>query len=190
MLCREAEQLLDAQRDGKLAEAATAMLQEHLNECQSCRTYQQHLRKLDTHLSTPSPRQPYITISTERIMMAVEQHRRISAQLEDIRAQQQSRITRLRVVGPTVAALTFFAIGCIPLLLLTLTIFQPDLLVRLLALPGDGIDILVVLAQVSQSEILQVARDNWLMSGIALVLVVMMGMWLLLMRPPRESQTR
>lgn len=188
MRCREAEKWLDAQPDGNLAGADKEKLQEHLNECQSCRAYQQRLQHLDTHITTPSPRQPYMTISTERIMMAVERQRRITAQLEDIRAQQQTRITRLRVVGPTVAALTFFAIGCVPLLALALAIFQPDLLVKLLALPGDGIDMLIVLAPYLQSEVLQVARDNWLMSGLALVLVVMMAMWLRLMRPPRETQ--
>ncbi len=121
-------------------------------------------------------------------MMAVERQRRITAQLEDIRTQQQCRVARLHVVGPTVAAIIFFTMGCIPLLVLLLALFQPDLLVRLLSLPGDGLDTLILVAQYLQSELLLVTRDNWLMTGMALVFVLLLGMWLRLMRPPQESQ--
>jgi hypothetical protein len=92
------------------------------------------------------------------------------------------------VVGPTVVAIIFFTIGCVPLLLFAVTVFQPDLLVKLLSLPGDGIDSLIVLAQFLQVGLLLVTRDNWLMSGMALVFVILIGMWLRLMRHPQESQ--
>lgn len=192
MHCREAKLWLAARRDGDLAQADAVRLSEHLKECPGCQAYEQHLHNIETKLTmqtkqtVPSPR-VYSSISTERIMLAVEQQRRITAQLEDIRTQQQSRVARLHVVGPTVAAIIFFTIGCVPLLLLALTVFQPDLLVKLLSLPGDGLDTLIVLAQYLQSELLLVARDNLLLSGIALVFVILMGMWLRLMRHPQES---
>ncbi len=196
MRCREAKLWLAARRDGDLADTDAVRLTEHLKECPGCQAFEEHLHSLETTLArqtmqnkqpVPSPR-VYSTISTERIMMAVEQQRRITAQLEDIHTQQQSRVARLHVVGPTVAAIIFFTIGCVPLLLLALTFFQPDLLVRLLSLPGDGLDTLIVLAQYLQSEVLLVTRDNLLMSAIALVFIILMGMWLLLMRHPQESQ--
>lgn len=193
MRCREAKLWLAARRDGDLAQTDAVKLLEHVKECPGCQAYEQHLHSIETKLTmqtkraVPSPR-VYSSISTERIMMAVEQQRHITAQLEDIRTQQRSRVARLHVVGPTVAAIIFFTIGCVPLLLLALTVFQPDLLVKLLSLPGNGLDTLIVLAQYLQSELLQVTRDNWLMSGIALVFVILMGMWLRLMRHPQESQ--
>lgn len=190
MRCREAKLWLTTRRDGDLAQADAVKLQEHLKECPNCTAYEQHLNGLETKLTevtVPSPR-VYTSISTERIMMAVERQRRITAQLEDIRTQQQSRIARLHVVGPTVVAIIFFTFGCVPLLLLAVTVFQPDLLVKLLSLPGDGIDSLIVLAQFLQAGLLLVTRDNWLMSGMALVFVILIGMWLRLMRHPREFQ--
>jgi Putative zinc-finger len=187
MRCREAKLWLTARRDDDLAQADAVKLQEHLKECPDCTAYEQHLHGLETKLTVPSPR-VYASISTERIMMAVERQRRITAQLEDIRTQQQCRIARLHVVGPTVVAIIFFTIGCVPLLLFAVTVFQPDLLVKLLSLPGDGIDSLIVLAQFLQVGLLLVTRDNWLMSGMALVFVILIGMWLRLMRHPQESQ--
>src|SRR5579863_2667277 len=193
MYCREAKLWLTARRDGDLSPADAVKLRDHLKECPVCEAYERYLQSLETKPIVPtvptmsSPR-VYSSISTERIMMAVERQRRITAQLADIRTQQQSRIARLHVVGPTVAAIIFFTIGCVPLLLLGVTVFQPDLLVNLLSLPGDGLDTLIVLAQYLQSEISLVTRDNWLMSGIALVFVILMGMWLRLMRHPQKSQ--
>jgi len=193
MYCREAKLWLAAQRGGDLSPADAVKLRDHLKECPVCEAYERHLQSLEPKLTrptmsaVPSPRL-YSSISTERIMMAVERQRRITAQLEDIRTQQQTRIARLHVVGPTVVAIIFFSIGCVPLLLLGLTIFRPDLLVRLLSLLGDGIDTLIVLAQYLQSGLLFVTRDNWLMSGLALAFVILMGMWLRLMRHPQKSQ--
>ena len=195
MHCREAKLWLAARHDGDLAQTDAVKLLEHLNECPGCQAYEkheQHLHNIETKLTMQTKQAVsspgvYSSISTERIMMAVEQQRRITAQLEDMRTQQQSRVARLHVVGPAVAAIIFFTIGCVPLLLLALTVFQPDLLVKLLSLPGDGLDTLIVLAQYLQLELMLVARDNWLLSGIALVFVILMGMWLRLMRHPQES---
>jgi hypothetical protein len=120
-------------------------------------------------------------------MLAVQHQKRITQQLEDIRKQQRLRIARMRVVGTPLAAITFFMLGSIPLLLLALTIVQPDLLVKTLSLLSDVIDVLIVLAQILQTGLTLVTHDNRLLLGVAFVLVVMMGMWLRLMRHPQEA---
>src|SRR5438132_12150171 len=117
MRCSNAKLWLAAQRDGDLGEPQAAMLQNHLKHCPACRTYEQHLQSLHTLLSSPkSPPCSYASISTDRILRAVEQQKRISRQLEDIRTQQQFRMARLRGIVLPVAALSFFTLGSIPLL--------------------------------------------------------------------------
>ncbi len=120
-------------------------------------------------------------------MLAVENQKRISRQLQDIQTQQRSRIARLRVVGLPLAAIAFLALGSIPLLVLALTIIQPDLLVNTLSFLGDLVSVLVILAQYVQTALILVTRDNRLLLVVAFVLVVMMGMWLRLMRHPQEA---
>ena len=84
-------------------------------------------------------------------------------------------------------AFTYVTIGVISLSLLALFIFKTDLVVTVLTLLGDVIDALVTLAQYLQTGLALVIHDNWLLSGMALVLVIMMGMWLRLMRHPQEA---
>src|SRR5207248_6212877 len=127
MPCRDAKLWLATQRDGDLTESDALALEEHLKHCPACRAYEQRLRCLNTLLLTPVPRM-YSSISTERIMLAVQQQKRISQQLEDIRTQQRSRMARMGVVGAPLAAMALFTLVSIPLLLLALTIVQPDLL--------------------------------------------------------------
>jgi len=186
MRCSEAKQGLAAQRDGELAQSDITALQDHLKQCPVCRTYEQRLRSLNTLLVSPTPRS-LSSISTDRILLAVEHQKRISRQLQDIQTQQQSRIARLRVVGLPLAAIAFLTLACIPLLLLALTIIQPDLLVNTLSLLGDVVSVLVILAQYVQTALILVTRDNRLLLAVAFVLVVMMGMWLRLMRHPQEA---
>jgi hypothetical protein len=112
---------------------------------------------------------------------------RITQQLEDLRAQGRSRVARLRIFNPKFAAFAYLTIGLISFSLLALFVFQPALMVKALALLSDGIAALVILAQYLQAGLALVTRDNWLLPGVALVLVVMMGMWLGLMRYPREA---
>jgi hypothetical protein len=81
----------------------------------------------------------------------------------------------------------FFTLGSIPLLILAITIIQTDLVVKALSLLSSVIDILFVVAQYLQVGLTLVTRNNWLLSGVAFVVVVMMGMWLRLMRPPQEA---
>ena len=186
MRCRDAKVWLTAQRDNDLARSEISTLQEHLKHCVVCRTHEERQKRLDTLLHVPASRM-YSRISTERIMRAVEQQRRITQQLVDIRAQQQTRIASLHIFTPRFAAIAYLTMGLISLALLALFFFQTDLVVKVLALLSDGIDALVLLAQYVQMGLALITRDTWLLSGMALALVILMGMWLRLMRYPQEA---
>ncbi|MFL5586697.1 MAG: zf-HC2 domain-containing protein [Ktedonobacteraceae bacterium] len=186
MPCRDAKLWLAAQRDGNLTESDALAFEEHLEHCSACRAYEQRLRCLNTLLLTPAPPM-YSSISTERIMLAVQQQKRISQQLEDIRTQQRSRMARMGAVGVPLAAIILFTLVSFPLLLLALAILQPDLLEQTLPLLGDIVGVLIVLAQYFQAGLTLITQDNRLLLGVAFVLVVMMGMWLRLMRHPQGA---
>ena len=186
MPCRDAKLWLAAQRDGNLTESDALALEEHLKHCPVCRAYEQRLRSLNTLLLTPAPRM-YSSISTERIMLAVQQQKRISQQLEDIRKQQRSRMARMGVVGAPLAAITLFTLVSFPVLLLALAILQPDLLGQTFLPLSDIVGVLIVLAQYFQAGLTIITRDDRLLLGVAFVLVVMMGMWLRLMRHPQGA---
>lgn len=132
------------------------------------------------------PLSPYSSISTERIMRAVQQQQRITHQIEDLRKQQSTRVEHLRPVGAAVAALGLFTLCSIPLLLLALIIVQTNLAVQVLTFLNSTIDLLMIIAQYIQAGLILVTRNNWLLSGVALAVVIMTAMWLRLMRPPRE----
>ena len=192
MHCRDAKLWLNAQRDSDLVQSKAAMppeLQEHLKHCPACRAHERRLQRLDVLFSTPAPSTypGMSTLSTERIMLAVQQQRRITQQLEDIRKQQQFRIARLQIIGPSLVAIVFFTLGTIPLLLFALTFIQPDVMAQILAFLSTGIGALVVLAEYLQTGLTLITRDNWMLSGIALVFVLLLGMWLRLMRYPQEA---
>jgi len=186
MRCRDAKFWLTAQRDNDLAQPEITTLQEHLTDCTACRTHEQRQQRLDLVLGT-QPYRAFSSISTERIMRAVERQKRITQQLEDLRTQQRSRVARLRIFTPRFAALTYVTIGLISLSLLALFIFNADLVMSVLSLLSDVIDALVTLAQYVQTGLALLVHDNWLLSGMALVLVILMGMWLRLMRHPQEA---
>ena len=186
MRCRDAKEWLTAQRDTDLAQLKDSTLYEHLRQCAGCRVHERRQQRLDTLLRTPGTHL-YSSISTDRIMRAVERQMRITQQLEDLRAQGRSHVARLRIFNPKFAAFAYLAIGLISFSLLALFVFQTALMVKALALLSGGIAALVVLAQYLQAGLALVTRDNWLLPGVALVLVVLMGMWLGLMRYPREA---
>jgi predicted anti-sigma-YlaC factor YlaD len=186
MRCRDAKYWLTAQRDNDLAQSESSTLHEHLKQCAGCRAHEHRQQRLDTLLHIPTSRTPP-SVSTQKIMRAVEQQIRITRQLEDLRAQQQSRVARLRIFTPKFAAFAYLTIGLISLSLLALFIFQTDMVVKALALVNGGIDALIVLAQYIQTGLALITRDNWLLSAVALGLVVLMGMWLRLMRYPQEA---
>jgi predicted anti-sigma-YlaC factor YlaD len=186
MRCQDVKLALAAQRDDELAQSDVLLLREHLKQCPACRAYQQRLQCLDRLFRTATSYEQS-RISTERIMLAVQQQKRITQQLEDIRMQQRSRIAQLRIVGPLLAVVAMLALGSVPVLLFTLAIVQPDLMVKTLTLLSDGVGALIVFAQYLQAGLTLVTRNSWLLSPTAFVLVVMMGMWLRLMRHPQEA---
>lgn len=186
MRCHDARQQLNAQRDRGETQSDATALQEHLQECSVCRAFQRQQRDIDSLLRSAAPqKRPGIT--TDQIMLAIQQQSRISRQLEDIRQQQQNRVEHLRPIGAACAALGFFTLSSIPLLLLAITIVQTDLMVKALSLLNGVIDIFIVIAQYMEAGITLLTRNNWLLSGFAFTIVVMMGMWLRLMRYPREA---
>ena len=186
MRCRDAKVWLTAQRENDLVQSEVTALQEHLKHCSACHTHEQHHQRMDHVLNSPTSRM-FTSISTERIMQAVERQKRITEQLEDLRTQQRTRIARLRIFTPGFATLTYLSMGFISLLLLALLIFNTDIVVNVLESFGGVIDTLVILAQYLQSGLALVLHQEWLLSAMALVLVIMMGMWLRLMRHPQEA---
>lgn len=195
MRCRDAKEWLSAQRDGDLEPSHAQALQEHLSRCDSCRALEQEQRRLNSVLGSLSTRAKTHTtplvhpasISTDRIMRAVQQHKQITNQLEDLRQQQQSRVARMRKAGAVSAALGLLTLSSIPLLFLVMTIIQTDLALKMLSLFNGVIDSGIVLGQYILAGLALVTRDNFLLSGFAFAVVVMMGMWLRLMRTPREA---
>lgn len=73
------------------------------------------------------------------------------------------------------------------MLLLAVAIIQTDLVVKALTPLTGIIDAFIILGEYIQTGVALVSRDNWLLSGIAFAVVVMMGMWLRLMRYPKEA---
>lgn len=186
MRCRDAKKWLTAQREENLTQPDASALQEHLKQCSVCRTLEQQQRHMDSVLRTSMAR-VQTRVSTDKIMYAVQQRRQITAQLEDIHTQQQQRIAQMRTVGTALAALGFFTLGSIPLLVLAITIIQTDLMVKALSWLGTVIDVLIILAQYLQAGLTLTTRNNWLLSVVAFAVVVMMGIWLRLMRHPQEA---
>ena len=190
MRCRDAKHWLTAQRDTDLMvqeqHFQVAQLQEHVQKCSDCYSYKTRQQRLDTLLQ-PSPPRVYPSITTERIMHAVERQKRITQQLEDIQAQQQARLARMSKAGPKIAGMVFFATGILTVGLLSLFIFQPDIFITMLSSLSGVFDVLFLLAQYLQVGLALITRENWLLSGVALVLVVMMGVWLRLMRYPQDA---
>ncbi len=188
MRCSEAKRYIAARHGGQLplVEADSVALREHLRECAACRSFEQRLNVLHSVQGSPSQR-AYSSISTDRIMRAVQQQKQITQQLEDIRVQQQCRMARMRLVGMPLVALLFFTLGSIPLLLFALAIEEPDWLANVLSSLSMGVYALFVLLQYVQEALSLVTGNSRLLAIVALMLVIMMGMWFRLMRPPRKA---
>lgn len=210
MRCRDARFWLTVQRDDDPRQSDVSTVQEHLRRCGGCYSFEQGQKRLDTllprergkigagrsgnFLPTPTPggqpqrlpqqsSQIQSNLSTERIMQAIQVRKQITQQLEDIRTKRQSRMVRLHRVVPSLAIL-FFAIGTLPLLLF---IVRPHLIVQFITLLSGAIDLFITFVQYVQTDLMLVTRNSLLLSGVALVLVVMMGLWLRLMRAPQEA---
>jgi len=211
MRCRDAKFWLTVQRDDDPIQSNVSTVQEHLQRCGGCSSFEQGQKRLDTLLprergkigpmgspgnfllTSTASGQPQrslqqdpnrqSSISTERIMQAVQERKRITQQLEDMRTKQQSRMVRLHRVVPSLAV-ALFVIGVLPVLLF---VVQPHLVAQFIMLLSGAIELFITLMQYVQTELTLVTRNSLLLSGVALVLVVMMGLWLRLMRSPQEA---
>jgi predicted anti-sigma-YlaC factor YlaD len=186
MRCHDAKLLLAARRNGDLSQEDTPALQEHVQQCPTCRAFERRQSKVDSLFRDAAPFVP-CTISTDRIMHAIQQQQRITQQLEDLRGQQRSRMARVGIFGTAFIATTVFMLSCLPLLAFVLLLTQPGLADKALALLSDIIDILLVLGQYIQTGLALVTYNNWLLLGVAFAVVVMFGLWLRLMRYPQEA---
>lgn len=133
-----------------------------------------------------SPSRFYPGISTERIMRAVEQQKRITQQLEDLRTQQKQRTALLSRACLKLLVGICLAIGILTILLVALFLFQPGILRQLLALSSDAIAVLIAVSEGIRAFLSLIPSNNWLLAGAALAVVLLTGMWLRLMRYPRE----
>ncbi len=136
-------------------------------------------------LGTP-PSRIYPVISTERIMRAVEQQRRNSQELDALCARQKASAECLRKTSFKLMVGLSFLFGLLVLAFILLSIFQPDILVHLLNLLGDAIAVGILAGEGIKAAFSLIPSNSWLLSGVALVIVLMMGLWLRLMRHPRE----
>jgi len=186
MRCRDAKQQLTAQRETEPEQSDVLQLQEHLKRCSGCHSFERRQTYLTTLLEPASVRM-YRAISTERIMQAVERHKRNSQQLEHIQRQQQARLARMGRAGPKIAGMAFLVTGALATGLFALFLFQPEVFISLLSTLSGFIDALYMLTGYLQAGLTLITSQTWLLSGVALVVVVMMGMWLRLMRYPREA---
>lgn len=141
----------------------------------------------DLMQSPSSGTHPYSSISTERIMRAVEQQRRITDQLVGLQAQQQARVARVRRAGKKLLVATTVLTGVVTLGLLFLFIFLPDQFLAMLSFSSGAIDVIMQLARYLSPGLAFITQQSWLLAGVALVIVVMVGIWVHLMRTPQEA---
>ncbi|HEY3993980.1 MAG TPA: hypothetical protein VGM01_14025 [Ktedonobacteraceae bacterium] len=126
-------------------------------------------------------------ISTERIMQAVEEQRRVSQQLEDLRLQQKQRTAHLSSAGLKFIGVLWCVSGALAGGFILLLIMIPALLDRTLNSLDDSIAVLVMLAEQIKLELALIPSSNWMLSAAALVVVLMMGLWIRLMRHPQDG---
>jgi len=189
MRCRDAKIWLNVQRDGDLELPTGTIatdLQEHLQHCNVCQAFVR--KQASVEGSFPIPTAPvHASISTNQIMQAVKQQQHITQQLEELRQQQCLRIDRIRTIGAAGIALGIFTLSSIPLILLALLFLQADIVMNTLSLLNGVVDVFFILIQYLQNGLTMLTYNTWLLSAMALAMVVLMGMWLRLMRPPQEA---
>jgi predicted anti-sigma-YlaC factor YlaD len=186
MHCHDVKEWLGTQSDGARALLIAPALQEHLKQCPACRALLQRQYHLDGVLDTRAPVTIRASISTAKIMQAVQEQKRITQQLEEIRRQQRTRMERLRPIGVISLGLGLFTLTSIPLFFCAMLIVETNVAAKALSLLSGIIDIFVILAQYLQEELTLLTHQDWLLSVMACAVVVMMGMWLRLMRYPQE----
>jgi hypothetical protein len=187
MRCRDAKIWLNVQRDGDLelpTDTIATDLQKHLCQCNVCREFARQQSSVEVLFPTVPVQ---ASISTDQIMYAVKQQQCITQQLEELRQQQCLRIERMRTIGATTIAISIFTLSSIPLIVLAMLILQTDVVMHTLSLLNDVVDVFFILTQYLQNGLTMLTHNNWLLSGIAFAMVIMMGMWLRLMRYPQEA---
>jgi hypothetical protein len=182
MRSRDAKDPLTVQRTSHPAQPAEYDTTEQTRKCSSCSEYDRR-NEQPTQLLEPSPS---CTISTERIMQAVEQQRRITQQLDDLCTKQQQRAVRLYRTSLKFLLGMSLSFGILASVFIVLSLIQPDILVQLLAKLSDTIAILVAVEEGIKTTLSLIPSNSWLLSGAALVIVLMVGMWLRLMRYPQK----
>jgi formate/nitrite transporter FocA (FNT family) len=126
------------------------------------------------------------SISTERIMQAVEEQRRVSQQLEDLRMQQRQRTAQLSAVGLKLMAILWCISGALAGGFILLLIMQPELLDQTLNSLDGSIAFVIALATQIEQGLSLIPSSSWLLSAAALAVVLMMGLWIRLMRHPQD----
>jgi succinyl-CoA synthetase alpha subunit len=127
------------------------------------------------------------SISTERIMRAVEEHRRVSQQLEDLRLQQKRRTARLRTVGLKLMGILWCLTGALVVSFALILLLQPVLFERLVNSLDDAIAIIVMVTEQIKLGLSLNPSASWLLSVAALVVVLLTGLWIRLMRYPQDA---
>jgi hypothetical protein len=120
-------------------------------------------------------------------MQAVEEQRRVSQQLEDLRLQQKQRTAHLSSAGLKFIGVLWCVSGALAGGFILLLIMIPALLDRTLNSLDDSIAVLVMLAEQIKLELALIPSSNWMLSAAALVVVLMMGLWIRLMRHPQDG---
>jgi hypothetical protein len=141
-------------------------------------------------LSTQNSAQPVSgcsSISTERIMQAVEERRRVSQQLEDLRLQQKQRTARLRIAGLKLMGVLWCVTGALVIGFALLLLLQPVLFERLLNSLDGTIALLVMVEEQIKLGLSLIPSSSWLLSAAALVVVLLTGLWIRLMRYPQDA---
>jgi hypothetical protein len=129
----------------------------------------------------------YSSISTERIMQAVERQRRITDQLVSLESRQQARLARVRRAYLKISAAIFLLMGIVILVLAALYMFQPDTFLAVVAFSGGIIDFVMQAGRYLMTGLAFITGQSWLLALIGLAVVVIAGLWLRLMRTPREA---
>jgi len=127
------------------------------------------------------------SISTERIMQAVEERRRVSQQLEDLRLQQKQRTAHLRITGLKLMGVLWCLSGMLAGGFLLLLLIRPVLFERTINALDGTIALLVMLAEQIKLGLSLIPSSSWVLSVAALVVVLLMGLWLRLMRHPHDA---
>jgi membrane-associated PAP2 superfamily phosphatase len=120
-------------------------------------------------------------------MQAVEEQRRVSQQLEDLRQQQQQRTAHLSRAGLKFIVVLWCLWGTLAGAFVLLLFLEPVLLDRTLNSLSDGIAFLIMVGEQVKLELSLIPSSSWLLSVAALAVVLMMGLWIRLMRYPQEG---